>query len=128
MWQGRNKREKKDVLDFKQNDLVTEVSKRSRYTKKAIREILNCMDDVLLDIISQADEHTDVVVKISKRIKAGGTYSKGTNKYSPLTETMYQTKPRIKPMIRFLKDCTHKVNEMEYEEETEEDLLDASKE
>ena len=93
-----------------QAEFVRKISKNSIYTQKAIKNILDVMQDTLIDTLAESDGNKELIVKISNDLQIGVKYSPPAKKYNIKKEEYYYSKENIKPFATFLKNFKLGVN------------------
>ena len=101
----------KTLKKITQSEMIKRISAESNYTQYAIKDIIDCMDHVIVSMLAEANPDDGCEIKVSKHIKAGVRVLNPSTKYNITTGEMFETKKRTKPWIRLLNGCKRAVND-----------------
>ena len=87
----------KTLKKITQGEMIKRISAESNYTQYAIKDIIDCMDHVIVSMLAEANPDDGCEIKVSKHIKAGVRVLNPSTKCSLVAQ--YLTQPLHKAVI-----------------------------
>ena len=84
--------------------VIDRLSEKSGYWKKNIRELLKCLDEVVLECFDEVTNEEDVAVQLIKGIKVSVHIVPERNRVDPRTGKPIVCKETVKPACKFSDD------------------------
>ena len=81
---------------IKRDDLVTSIANELELNKYSVKEIIDCLEEVIKEDLSKADENDDIEIKLFKGLKLKSTYVPSHVGKNPKTNKDIIVKDKIK--------------------------------
>ena len=91
--------------------LVKRLSEASGYFQKDVRNLLQCMDEVVFEVLNDATLEDDIQVQIVTGIKLGCKIVGERERIHPKTQLPIVVGDTTKPFVKFSKDFRLKLQE-----------------
>ena len=98
-------------MTITRENMIDLLSEKSGYYKKDIRVLLQCMDEVVFEQLSQADDDNDVSVQLVQGIKASTHIVPERQRVDPRNQQPVTVKATVKPACKFSEDYRIKLQE-----------------
>ena len=95
--------------------MIKKLSEKSGYYQKDVRDLLQCMDDVVLECFDEVTDDEDVAIQLVKGIKVGCTIQPERYRKDPRTQEDIICAPTCKPNAKFSQDFRRAIQE-QYDE------------
>ena len=95
--------------------LVKRLSEESGYWMKDVRALLQCMDDVILELFGEVTDDEDVSIQLIRGIKVGCSIQPERERRDPRTQEVIVCAPTCKPNAKFSQDFRELIQK-QYEE------------
>ena len=95
--------------------LIKKLSEKSEYWQKDIRNLLQCLDDVVLEYFGEATEEEDMLIQVVQGIKVGCSIVPERTRKDPRTQENIVCAPTCKPKAKFSEEFSIKIQK-QYEE------------
>ena len=84
--------------------MVKRLSEKSGYWQKDVRNLLQCMDEVVLECFGEVADDEDVIVQLVKGIRIGCKIMKPRERVDPRTQEPIIVDSTAKPFCKFSDD------------------------
>ena len=91
--------------------LIKRLSEKSNYYQKDVRNLLQCMDDVVFEALNEATLEDDIQIQIVTGIKVGCKIIGERDRIDPRTQKPIVVGETTKPFTKFSKDFRLKLQE-----------------
>lgn len=95
--------------------LIKRLSEESGYWQKDIRNVLQCLDDVVFEYFGEATEEEDILIQVVQGIKIGCSIVPERTRKDPRTQAEIVCAPTCKPKSKFSEEFRIKIQK-QYEE------------
>lgn len=97
----------KTKVTYTKDMLIKRISNECHIDPKTVRKIYNALEDDIVDILSDANMDTDVVIRLFEGITLNSTFVPEENKINNLTGELITSKSKIRPkanITRYYRD------------------------
>jgi nucleoid DNA-binding protein len=84
--------------------LIKKLSEKSGYYQKDVRNLLQCLDEVVYECFDEVTSDEDIMIQLVKGIKVGCSIKPERTRKDPRTQEDIVCKPTCKPKARFSED------------------------
>ena len=84
--------------------VIDRLSEKSGYWKKDIRELLKCLDEVVLDCFSEISDDEEIIVQLVKGLRCGCKVVAPRERVDPRTQEPITVDSTVKPFCKFSDD------------------------
>lgn len=98
--------------------VIDRLSEKSGYWKKDIRELLKCLDEVVLDCFGEVSDDEEIIVQLVKGLRCGCKIVKPRERVDPRNGNPIVVKSTVKPFCKFSDDFREQI-QSNYEEKRE---------
>lgn len=98
-------------MTITRDEMVRKLSAKSGYHMKDVREVLRCMDEVVLEELCEVDEGNDVSIQLVQGIKVKAVLVPERDRVDPRTQEPITVKATVKPACKFSQDYRLKLQE-----------------
>jgi nucleoid DNA-binding protein len=98
-------------MTITREEMIRELSAKSGYNMKDIREVLRCMDDVVFEKLCEVNDDNDVSIQLVQGIKVKAAVVPERERVDPRTQKPIVVKATVKPACKFSQDYREKLQE-----------------
>jgi nucleoid DNA-binding protein len=91
--------------------LIKRLSEESGYWQKDIRNLLQCLDDVVFEYFGEATDDEDILIQVVQGIKVGCSIMPERARKDPRTQEDIICAPTCKPKAKFSEEFRIKIQE-----------------
>lgn len=95
---------------IKRDDLVTSIANELELNKYSVKEIIDCLEEVIKEDLSKADENDDIEIKLFKGLKLKSTYIPSHIGKNPKTNEDVIVDDKIKVIAKVTDYYNNKLN------------------
>lgn len=98
-------------MTITREEMIRRLSERSGYYMQDVRRLLQCMDDVVFEALSEATTAEDISIQIIKGAKISTHIVPERDRVDPRTQEPIVVKATVKPSCKFSQDFRFKLQE-----------------
>lgn len=98
-------------MTITRKEMIDLLSEKSGYYKKDVKELLRCMDEVVLEQLCAVDDDSDVSIQIVQGIKVKTSVVPERDRVDPRTQEPIKVKATVKPACKFSQEYRIKLQE-----------------
>ena len=102
----------KRAMTITREEMVKRLSERSGYYQKDVRNLLQCMDDVVFEALCEATIEEEIQVQIVTGIKCGCKIVESRERVDPRNQKPIIVGETVKPFAKFSQDYREKLQEI----------------
>ena len=91
--------------------LIKRLANKSGYYEKDIRKVLHCLDDVVMECLSEVTNEEEISVQIVKGIKCGCKIVEPRRRVDPRDGSPIEISETVKPFAKFSEDFRQIIQE-----------------
>ena len=95
------KRKEKRIVLITREMMVKRLSEKSGYWQKDVRNLLQCMDEVILECFGEVADDEEVIIQLVKGIRCGCKVVEAHQGVNPSTQESIFIDETVKPFCRF---------------------------
>ena len=88
-------------MNITKEHLIKMLAEKSGYYQRDIRQLLHCLDELVLDCFGQVTDDEEVVLQIAQGIKVGCKVVPERPRKDPRTQEDIICAPQTKPFVKF---------------------------
>jgi nucleoid DNA-binding protein len=98
-------------MTITRENMIDLLSEKSGYWKKDVRELLHCMDEVVLEKLCEVDDDNDISIQLVQGIKVSTHVVPERDRVDPRNQQPIVVKATVKPSCKFSQDYRLKLQE-----------------
>lgn len=91
--------------------IIKKLANKSGYYEKDIRKVLHCLDDVVMECLSEVTNEEEISVQIVKGIKCGCKVMEPRRRVDPRNGNPIDVSETVKPFAKFSEDFRKVIQE-----------------
>ncbi len=91
--------------------LIKRLSEKSGYWQKDVRNLLQCMDEVVLECFGEVTDDEDVIVQLVKGVRISAHVVPERERVDPRTQKPIICQETVKPACKFSDDFRQQIQE-----------------
>lgn len=98
-------------MTITREEMIRRLSERSGYYMKDVRNLLQCMDDVVFEALCEVTDDEDISVQLVQGVKLSTHVVPERDRVDPRTQKPIVVKATVKPACKFSQDMRLKLQE-----------------
>ena len=99
-------------MTITREEMIKRLSEKSGYYQKDVRNLLQCMDDVVFEALCEVTDDEDVSVQLVQGVKLSTRVVPKRDRVDPRNQKPITVKATVKPACKFSQDYRFKLQEV----------------